>query len=49
VRQALDTLLDAAEEEPSREEQPEQLPERKPGQIQSLQPIPKFTSQQEEE
>ena len=49
VRQALDALLDAAEEEPTREEPSEQLPERKPGQIQSLEPIPKFMAQQEEE
>jgi hypothetical protein len=49
VRQALDALLDAAEEEPAREEPPEQLPERNPGQIRSLEPIPKFTAQEEEE
>ena len=49
VRKALDALLDAAEEEPIREEPSEQLPERKPGQIQSLEPIPKFMAQQEEE
>ena len=49
VRKALDALLDAAEEEPTREEPSEQLPERKPGQIQSLEPIPKFMAQQEEE
>ena len=49
VRQALDVLLDAAEEEPTTEEPPEQLPERMPGQIQSLEPIPKFTAQQEDE
>ena len=49
VRQALDTLLDAAEEEPAREDPSEQLPERKPGQIRSLEPIPKFTTQEEEE
>ena len=49
VRQALDVLLDAAEEEPTTEESPEQLPERMPGQIQSLEPIPKFTAQQEDE
>jgi hypothetical protein len=49
VRQALDALLDAAEEEPTTEEPPEQLPERMPGQIQSLEPIPKFTAQQEDE
>jgi hypothetical protein len=49
VRQALDAVLDAAEEEPAREEPSEQLPERKPGQIRSLEPIPKFTAQEEEE
>ncbi|MDQ4042264.1 MAG: hypothetical protein M3118_00385 [Actinomycetota bacterium] len=50
VRQALDALLDAAaEEEPAREESSEQLPERNPGQIRSLEPIPKFTAQEEEE
>jgi hypothetical protein len=49
VRQALDALLDAAEEVPTREEAPEQLPERRPGQIRSLEPIPKFMAQQEEE
>jgi hypothetical protein len=49
VRQALDALLDAAEEEPAREEPSEQLPERNPGQIRSLEPIPKFTAQEEEE
>lgn len=49
VRQALDAVLDAAEEEPARKETFEQLPERKPGQIQSLEPIPKFTAQEEEE
>lgn len=49
VRQALDALLDAAEEEPTREDPSEQLPERKAGQIRSLEPIPKFTAQREEE
>lgn len=49
VRQALDALLDAAEEEPAREEPSEQPPERNPGQIRSLEPIPKFTAQEEEE
>ena len=49
VRQALDAVLDAAEEEPAREEPSEQLSERKPGQIRSLEPIPKFTAQEEEE
>ncbi len=49
VRQALDALLDAAEEEPAREEPSEQLAERNPGQIRSLEPIPKFTAQEEEE
>jgi hypothetical protein len=49
VRQALDALLDAAEEEPAGEEPSEQLPERNPGQIRSLEPIPKFTAQEEEE
>ena len=49
VRQALDALLDAAEEEPAREEPSEQLAERNPGQIRSLEPIPKFTAQEDEE
>jgi len=44
LRRALDSLLDAAEEGPPREEEFSEQPRaRKPGQIQGLRPIPKFT------
>ncbi|CAA9460833.1 MAG: hypothetical protein AVDCRST_MAG14-2410 [uncultured Rubrobacteraceae bacterium] len=43
IRRALDSLLDAAEEGPPREGLSDQPRDRKPGQIQGLKPIPKFT------
>ena len=49
VRRAMDSLLDAAEEGPPKEEEPrEQSPNQPPGQIRSLKPIPKFTLRPEE-
>jgi hypothetical protein len=50
VRRVMDSLLDAAEEGPQREEKPPEKPrERKPGQILPLKPIPRFTPQRKEE
>jgi hypothetical protein len=46
VRRVMDNLLDAAEEGPPREEE---SPERMPGQIQNLKPIPKFTLRPKDE
>lgn len=43
IRRALDSLLDAAEEGPPIEAPSDQTRDRKPGQIQGLKPIPKFT------
>jgi hypothetical protein len=43
IRRALDSLLEAAEEGPPREGPSDQPRDRKPGQIQGLKPIPKFT------
>ncbi len=43
IRRTLDSLLDAAEEGPPKEEEPSEEPRiRRPGQIQGLKPIPKF-------
>jgi len=50
VRRAMDGLLDAAEEDPPREEEPsEQPPDRHPGQIRGLKPIPKFVPRPSDE
>ncbi|MDP8971608.1 MAG: hypothetical protein M3N45_00200 [Actinomycetota bacterium] len=50
MRRVMDSLLDAVEEGPQREEKaPEQPRQRKPGQMRPLKPIPKFTPQREEE
>jgi hypothetical protein len=50
LRRVMDSLLDAAEEGPQREEKPPEKPrERKPGQILPLKPIPRFTPQRKEE
>ncbi len=49
ARQIMDSLLDAAEEGPPKEEEPpEQTPERPPGEIRHLKPIPKFTLEPKE-
>lgn len=48
VRRAMDDLLDAAEEGPSGDEYSEEHPERLPGQIRGLKPIPRFTRSEEE-
>ena len=44
IRRALDDLLDAVEQDPSREEQPSDRGDRQPGTIKGLKPIPRFTS-----
>ena len=51
VRRAMDGLLDAVEGGPQgeEEEQPEQPRDRKPGQLQPLEPLPKFTTTELEE
>ena len=50
VRQAMDSILDAVEEGPLKEEEPsEQSRDLQPGQIPRLKPIPKFTPQSEDE
>ena len=43
IRRALDDLLDAVEEAPPDEKEPEDRGDRPPGQIQGLKPIPRFT------
>jgi hypothetical protein len=49
VRRAMDGLLDATEKGPPKEEEPSEQPrDRRPGQIQHLKPIPKFTLRPEE-
>ncbi len=48
IRRALDSLLDAAEAGPPREGPSDQPRDRKPGQIQGLKPIPKFTQPSDE-
>jgi hypothetical protein len=48
MRRSLDRLLDAAEAGPPREHTPERGP-RKPGQIKSLKPIPRFVPQEKED
>jgi hypothetical protein len=50
VRRAMDSLLDAAEEGPRREEKPPEQPrDRKPGRIRPLKPIPRFSPQRKED
>jgi len=51
VRRVMDDLLDTAEESPlgEEEEHPEQPLARKPGQLEPLKPIPKFTTSEAEE
>ncbi len=50
ARRALDSLLDAAEQGPYKEEKTREHPRQyKPGQIRPLNPIPKFAPQREEE
>ena len=51
VRRVMDDLLDTAEESPQGEEEehPEQPLARKPGQLEPLKPIPKFTTSEAEE
>ena len=51
VRRVMDDLLDTVEESPQGEEEehPEQPLARKPGQLQPLKPIPKFTTSEAEE
>ncbi len=44
IRRALDDLLDAVEQDPSKEEPPPDRSERPPGNIKGLKPIPRFTS-----
>jgi hypothetical protein len=49
VRRAMEGILDIAEEGPPKEEEPSEQPrDRQPGQIQHLEPIPKFTLRSEE-
>ncbi len=49
IRRALDDLLDAVEEGPAEEEEPQDRGDRPPGQIQGLKPIPRFTRQPNDE
>ncbi len=50
ISRAMDLLLDDAEEGPSKERKPSEQPRRrKPGQIRSLKPIPKFAPEQQDE
>ncbi len=50
IRRAMDSLLDAVEEGPPKEEYPSEQPrDRLPGQIRRLKPIPKFRLQPEDE
>ncbi|MDQ3913226.1 MAG: hypothetical protein M3305_15935 [Actinomycetota bacterium] len=50
IRRTMDSLLDAAEKGPPKDEEPsEERGDLKPGQIRRLKPIPRFTLQQEEE
>ena len=42
IRRALDDILDAVEEVPPHEEEPQDRGDRPPGQIQGLKPIPRF-------
>jgi hypothetical protein len=50
ARRVMDSLLDAAEEGPPEEEEPpEQSPDRAPGEVRHLKPIPKFTLQPKDE
>jgi hypothetical protein len=50
VRRAMEGILDIAEESPPKEEELSEQPgDRQPGQIQHLEPIPKFTLRSEEE
>ena len=44
IRRALDDLLDAVEQDPSKDEQPPERGDRPPGNIRGLKPIPRFTS-----
>ncbi|QIN82750.1 hypothetical protein GBA63_08895 [Rubrobacter tropicus] len=44
IRRALDDLLDAVEQDPSKEELPPDRGDREPGSIKGLKPIPRFTS-----
>jgi hypothetical protein len=44
IRRALDDLLDAVEQDPSREDQSPDRGDRQPGSIKGLKPIPRFTS-----
>ncbi len=46
VRRTMDSLLDAAEEDPLGQE--EERPERPPGQVRGLKPIPKYTRPRDE-
>lgn len=49
IRRALDSVLDAAEEGPPKEEPSEPSRDRKPGQIQGLKPIPRFSRPKKDE
>jgi len=49
IRRALDDLLDAAEEGPPQQELQIERPDRPPGEIRGLKPIPRFTPQPQEE
>jgi len=44
IRRALDDLLDAVEQGPSKDEEPPERGDRPPGNIRGLKPIPRFTS-----
>ena len=49
IRRSLDDLLDAVEQDPSRDEEPPERGDRPPGSIKGLKPIPRFTSPPREE
>jgi len=49
IRRALDDLLDAVEQNPSKIEEPPERGDRPPGNIRGLKPIPRFTSPPREE
>ncbi len=49
IRRALDDLLDAVEQNPSKDEEPPERGDRPPGNIRGLKPIPRFTSPPREE
>jgi len=49
IRRALDDLLDAVEQDPSKDEGPPERGDRPPGNIRGLKPIPRFTSPPREE